>query len=205
MTNTTSDHPDRGEPDAAAEALRATPAYRARKEVARLHGLAVTAVNYGVGMPLSVWSGAGAYATSLTESARVQNGHHALAELDTALNDLRQVRDLLAATLAEQAEQVEPKQAELDTRRTDLLRRAALVRVEGWGHYLYTWSGEDVAAVAYLLSDLDTLAEQGTSPTTVLADLAATLWGSAGADTDRAADYPRTRAWLEDLRAELDA
>ncbi|MFC9472728.1 hypothetical protein ACFTS5_11080 [Nocardia sp. NPDC056952] len=79
-------------------ALRASPEYLTRTEVAREVGRAAQSVG-SVGIPLGQWTARGDWAT-LSEEARALAGTRALELLDTALAELTTARARLADTVA---------------------------------------------------------------------------------------------------------
>jgi hypothetical protein len=87
--------------------------------------------------------------------------------------------------------------------RADLIRRARIVRVDGWEHYRHVWSSGETAGVAYLLDDDAMMSELAETATSVLGRWAYNLYGMFVGGEDEAADYPETRAWFAEARDRL--
>lgn len=98
-----------------------------------------------------------------------------------------------------------PTDADRDALREDLLTRARAVRADGWDTHRPEWTAGQVAAVAYLLGDLDVLTELEESEGTVLSRYAAELFGFHGGRKDIEAGLVGTQAWFDTVRKALGA
>lgn len=93
--------------------------------------------------------------------------------------------------------------SQLDRRKEDLLRRAALVTVAGWEQFRYQWSTGEVLGTALVLQDLDELQRWAETVDSVLSRWAFDLWGIDGGKTDVEAGSPTTLAWFDSIRRDL--
>lgn len=96
-----------------------------------------------------------------------------------------------------------PTDADRARRATDLTDRARLVEAGGWADVVHVWSSGEVAGVALLLGHTDVLHDALGSEAEALDIWAATLWGVAGGEDDRAHGHPKTRAWFTAVRSAL--
>ncbi len=97
-----------------------------------------------------------------------------------------------------------PSQDRLARHADDLTHRATLVLRHGWDAYRHVWSSGEVLGTALVLSDDAEL--QRCSETTVSAmdRWAFDLWGITAGQADSDAGLPRTRAWFDSIRADVE-
>lgn len=87
--------------------------------------------------------------------------------------------------------------------RTDLLRRAAAVRADGWDSYKGVWSSGEVVGVAAVLRDHGMLAEVGETLDSAYRRWAFDLFGRSEGQHDAEHGSPRTRDWFRETAQEL--
>ena len=93
--------------------------------------------------------------------------------------------------------------AQLRSRKEDLLWRAALVTEFGWDQFRCQWSSGEVLGTALVLHDRDEMLRWAETVDSVLSRWACDLWGIDGGQTDVDAGCPTTRAWFDSIRTEL--
>lgn len=94
-----------------------------------------------------------------------------------------------------------PDQAQLALHGDDLIRRASLVRRDGWDQYRHLWSCGEVIGTALILGDDAELQRCGQTTISALERWAFDLWGITGGQSDVASGLLRTRAWFYSIRA----
>lgn len=97
-----------------------------------------------------------------------------------------------------------PNQNELARRADDLMHRADLVLRHGWNEYRQLWSCGEVLGVALVLRDDAELQRCGETTSSALNRWAYALWAITGGQADTDAGLPRTRAWFDSVRADID-
>lgn len=86
----------------------------------------------------------------------------------------------------------------------DLIHRANLVLRHGWEEYRHRWSRGETIGTALVLVDNDELHRCDETPHSGLTRWAFDLWGIAGGQADTDAGLPRTRAWFDSVRTDMD-
>lgn len=86
----------------------------------------------------------------------------------------------------------------------DLLHRANLVLRQGWDEYRHLWSCGEVLGTALVLGDDAELQRCSETTVSALDRWAFDLWGIAGGQADTDAGSPRTRAWFDAVRANVE-
>jgi len=94
-----------------------------------------------------------------------------------------------------------PDPAQLTRHADGLIRRATLVRRDGWGQYRHLWSCGEVIGTALVLSDDAELQLCGETTVSALERWAFNLWGITGGQSDVDSGLLRTRAWFDSIRA----
>ncbi|MGN7779292.1 hypothetical protein ACTJJE_07205 [Mycolicibacterium sp. 22603] len=94
-----------------------------------------------------------------------------------------------------------PEPAQVARHADDLIRRAALVRRDGWDPYRHLWSCGEVIGTALVLSDDAELHRCGETMTSALERWAFDLWGITGGQSDVESGLLRTRTWFDSIRA----
>lgn len=98
-----------------------------------------------------------------------------------------------------------PTDADRSVLRAELLTKARAVRADGWAAHRDAWPAGQVAVVAYLLGDTETLADLEETDATVLSRFAADLFGFVGGRKDNEKGLVQTQAWFAAVREELGA
>lgn len=93
-----------------------------------------------------------------------------------------------------------PDQDQLARHANDLMRRATLVRRDGWDEYRHLWSCGEVLGTALVLGDDTELQRCGETTTSALERWAFDLWGIIDGQADTDAGLRRTRAWFDSTR-----
>jgi hypothetical protein len=94
-----------------------------------------------------------------------------------------------------------PDPAQLARHADDLIRRATLVRRDGWDQYRHLWSRGEVIGAALVLGDGAELQRCGETTVSAMERWAFDLWGITGGQADTHAGLLRTRAWFDSIRA----
>lgn len=94
-----------------------------------------------------------------------------------------------------------PDQHQMAQYAENLLRRANLVRRDGWQQYRHIWSCGEVIGTALLLGDDAELHHCGETTISALERWAFDLWGLTGGQSDVDSGLGRTRAWFNSIRA----
>ncbi|OBA97960.1 hypothetical protein A5668_31370 [Mycolicibacterium fortuitum] len=94
-----------------------------------------------------------------------------------------------------------PDPAQVARHADDMIRRAALVRRDGWDPYRHLWSCGEVIGTALILGDDAELQRSGETTLSALERWAFDLWGITSGQADTDAGLPRTRAWFDSIRA----
>ncbi len=93
-----------------------------------------------------------------------------------------------------------PDPAQLTRHADDLIRRASLVRRDGWDQYRHLWSRGEVIGTALVLSDDAELHRCSETTISALERWAFDLWGITGGQSDVDSGLLRTRAWFDSIR-----
>lgn len=94
-----------------------------------------------------------------------------------------------------------PDQDRVGRHADDLVRRANLVRRDGWDQYRHIWSCGEVIGTALILGDDAELQCYSETTISALERWAFDLWGVTGGQSDVDAGLPRTRAWFDSIPA----
>lgn len=94
-----------------------------------------------------------------------------------------------------------PDQHQVAQHAESLLRRANLVRRDGWQQYRHIWSCGEVIGTALILGDDAELHHCGETTISALERWAFDLWGLTGGQSDVDSGLRRTRAWFDSIRA----
>lgn len=93
-----------------------------------------------------------------------------------------------------------PDPVQLTRRADDLIRRATLVRRDGWNQYRHLWSIGEVIGTALVLSADAELQRCGETTISALERWAFDLWGITGGQSDVDSGLLRTRAWFDSIQ-----
>lgn len=94
-----------------------------------------------------------------------------------------------------------PDPAQVARHADDLIRRATLVRRDGWDQYRHLWSCGEVIGTALVLGDDAQLLRCGETTVSALERWSFDLWGITGGQSDVDSGLLRTRAWFDSIRA----
>lgn len=97
-----------------------------------------------------------------------------------------------------------PDEDQLARHADDLTYRANLVLRHGWDEYRHVWSCGEVLGAALVLHDDEQLERSCETTLSALNRWAFHLWGITDGQADTDVGLPRTRAWFESVRADID-